>query len=82
MATDENVNIDAVIEQLLEVRKHPKIEKIELKENDIRLIIHKAREIFLSQPVLLELGEILKLNYLVCFALSYILNRSSIKNLR
>jgi len=87
MATDENVNIDAVIEQLLEVRKHPKIEKIELKENDIRLIIHKAREIFLSQPVLLELGEILNLKLfgLFCFssiALSYILNRSSIKNLR
>jgi len=62
MANDEKVNVDAVIEQLLEVRKHPKIEKIELKENDIRLIIHKAREIFLSQPVLLELGEILNLN--------------------
>lgn len=62
MATDENVNIDGVIEQLLEVRKHPKIEKIELKENDIRLIIHKAREIFLSQQVLLELGKILNLN--------------------
>ena len=57
MATDDNVNIDGVIEQLLEVRKHPKLEKIELKENDIRTIIHKAREIFLSQPVLLELGK-------------------------
>jgi serine/threonine-protein phosphatase PP1 catalytic subunit len=57
MASDENVNIDAVIEQLLEVRKHPRIGKIELKENDIRLIVHKAREIFLSQPVLLELGK-------------------------
>ncbi len=63
MATDENVNIDAVIEQLLEVRKHPKIDKIELKENDIRLIIHKARELFLSQAVLLELGKILKCKF-------------------
>jgi serine/threonine-protein phosphatase PP1 catalytic subunit len=63
MATGENVNVDAVIEQLLEVRKHPKIEKIEFKENDIRLIIHKAREIFLSQPVLLELGKIVNLNF-------------------
>ena len=57
MANDENVNVDAIVEQLLEVRKHPKLEKIELKENDIRLIVQKAREIFLSQPVLLELGE-------------------------
>lgn len=57
MATDENVNIDAVIEQLLEIRKHPKLEKIDLKENDIRIIVHKAREIFLSQSVLLELGK-------------------------
>jgi serine/threonine-protein phosphatase PP1 catalytic subunit len=63
MATDENVNIDAVIEQLLEVRKHPKIEKVELKENDIRLIIHKAREILLSQSVLLELGKIFNLRF-------------------
>ena len=61
MATDENVNIDAVIEQLLEVRKHPRMEKIELKENDIRLIVHKAREVFLSQPVLLELEAPLKI---------------------
>ena len=63
MATDENVNIDAVIEQLLEVRKYPKMEKIELKENDIRLIVHKAREIFLSQSVLLELGKLFNLKY-------------------
>ncbi|CAF0861984.1 unnamed protein product [Rotaria sordida] len=61
MATDENINVDAVIEQLLEVRKHPKLDKIELKENDIRLIIQKAREIFLSQPVLLELEAPLKI---------------------
>ncbi len=80
MATDENVNIDAVIEQLLEVRKHPKIEKVELKENDIRLIIHKAREIFLSQSVLLELGKIFQLKVFV-IDLRYILNRSSIKSL-
>jgi serine/threonine-protein phosphatase PP1 catalytic subunit len=67
MATDENVNVDAVIEQLLEVRKYPKLEKIELKENDIRLIIHKAREIFLSQPVLLELGKIFKSKLFIFF---------------
>lgn len=58
MATDDNVNIDAVIEQLLEIRKNPKLEKIDLKENDIRRIVYKAREIFLSQSVLLELGKI------------------------
>ena len=58
MTTDENVNIDALVEQLLEVRKYPRTEKVELKENDIRLIVHKAREIFLNQPVLLELGKL------------------------
>ena len=57
MATDENVNVDAVIEQLLEIRKYPKIDKIDLKENDIRLIVQRAREIFLNQPILLELGK-------------------------
>lgn len=59
MATDDNVNIDGVIEQLLEIRKQPKLEKIDLKENDIRNIVHKAREIFLSQAVLLELGKVI-----------------------
>lgn len=62
MAHEESVNIDAVVEQLLEVRKNPRTEKIDLKENDIRSIIHKAREIFLSQPVLLELGKPTYLN--------------------
>ena len=57
MATDDNVNIDAVIEQLLEIRKNPKLEKIDLKESDIRIIVHKVRAIFLSQSVLLELGK-------------------------
>ncbi|CAM2696339.1 unnamed protein product [Rotaria socialis] len=61
MATDDNVNVDAVIEQLLEVRKNSKIDKIELKENDIRLIVQRVREIFLSQPVLLELEAPLKI---------------------
>ncbi|CAF1572287.1 unnamed protein product [Adineta ricciae] len=61
MAADDNVNIDGVIEQLLEIRKHPKLEKVELRESDIRTIVHKAREIFLSQPVLLELEAPLKI---------------------
>ena len=63
MATDDNTNIDAVIEQLLEVRKQPKIDKIELKESDIRSIVLKAREIFLNQAVLLELGMIFNGNF-------------------
>jgi hypothetical protein len=45
------------MEKLLEVRKHQKIGKIDLNENDVRSIVLKAREIFLSQPVLLELGR-------------------------
>ena len=81
MATDENVNIDAIVEQLLEVRKHPKLEKIELKENDIRLIVQKAREIFLSQPVLLELGKPFAWSFFL--PLWFLLRcRGTIKNLR
>jgi hypothetical protein len=57
MSAAENINIDAVLEQLLEVRKQSHLENIDLNENDIRIIIHKAREIFLSQSVLLELGK-------------------------
>lgn len=80
MATDESVNIDGVIEQLLEVRKHPRIDKVELKENDIRLIVHKAREIFLNQPVLLELG-LRATHRSSCFKSFLTFFRSSIENL-
>lgn len=82
MATDDNVNIDAVIEQLLEIRKNPKLEKIDLKESDIRIIVHKVREIFLSQSVLLELGKTSNSDHSSQFFLLEISNRSSIKSLR
>lgn len=70
MATDDNVNIDGVIEQLLNYRKNTKQDKIDLKETDVRTIVLKVREIFLNQPVLLELGKYVKgeklLGFLIC----------------
>jgi hypothetical protein len=79
MPTAENVNIDTVIEHLLEVRKRSKIEKIEFKENDIQLIIHKAYEMFSSQSVLLELDRVLNMNFSIY--LSNVLNRNFIEHL-
>jgi hypothetical protein len=54
MAIDDNVNVVVIMEKLLEMRKHLEIGQIDLNENDVRSIVLKAREIFLSQPVLLS----------------------------
>ncbi|KAF5398657.1 hypothetical protein PHET_08423 [Paragonimus heterotremus] len=47
--------IDAFIERLLEVRCARPGTLVEMKEEEIRYVCEKSREIFLSQPILLEL---------------------------
>ncbi|KAA3682158.1 serine/threonine-protein phosphatase PP1 catalytic subunit [Paragonimus westermani] len=48
-------HIDAFIERLLEVRCARPGTLVEMKEEEIRYVCEKSREIFLSQPILLEL---------------------------
>jgi serine/threonine-protein phosphatase PP1 catalytic subunit len=56
-----NVDIDSILERLLLVRgSHPGRE-VNLHEIEIRALCHKAREIFISQPVLLELEAPIKI---------------------
>jgi len=56
----ENVNVDSIIQRLLEVRgsRVPRI--VNITENEVRYLCMKSREIFMSQPVLLELEAPLK----------------------
>jgi len=58
--TLENVNVDSIIQRLLEVRgsRVPRI--VNITENEVRYLCMKSREIFMSQPVLLELEAPLK----------------------
>lgn len=59
MASD--LDIDSVIERLLEVRGTRPGKQVNLTENEVRLLCIRSREIFMSQPVLLELEAPIKI---------------------
>ncbi|CAF0923013.1 unnamed protein product, partial [Brachionus calyciflorus] len=61
MADTEKLNIDSIIARLLEVRNSKPGKNVQLTENEIRGLCLKSREIFLSQPILLELEAPLKI---------------------
>ncbi|BHF58341.1 Serine/threonine-protein phosphatase PP1-alpha catalytic subunit [Sparganum proliferum] len=61
MAGDDKMNIDSIIGRLLEVRRIRPGRNVQLNENEIRGLCLKSREIFLSQPILLELEAPLKI---------------------
>jgi len=59
--TDRKFNIDKVLEQLLSVKKKKPGKHVTLSENDIKNICNRAREVFISQPILLELEAPIKI---------------------
>ncbi|EEB12951.1 serine/threonine-protein phosphatase 4 catalytic subunit, putative [Pediculus humanus corporis] len=61
MAETDKLNIDNIITQLLQVRGARPGKNVQLTENEIRGLCLKSREIFLSQPILLELEAPLKI---------------------
>merc|ERR1712227_500749 len=61
MADADKLNIDSIIARLLEVRGSRPGKNVQLSENEIRGLCLKSREIFLSQPILLELEAPLKI---------------------
>eukprot|EP01116_Phalansterium_solitarium_P025479 TRINITY_DN976_c0_g3_i1.p1 TRINITY_DN976_c0_g3~~TRINITY_DN976_c0_g3_i1.p1 ORF type:complete len:235 (-),score=16.73 TRINITY_DN976_c0_g3_i1:626-1228(-) len=54
-------DIDMVIARLLQVRGSRPGKKVELPENDINRLCQKAREVFMNQPILLELEAPIKI---------------------
>lgn len=56
-----DLDVDSVIERLLEVRGSRPGKQVNLAENEVKSLCHKAREIFMSQPVLLELEAPIKI---------------------
>lgn len=64
MADQHDVDLDSIIDRLLEVRGSRPGKQVQLLEAEIRYLCTKAREIFISQPILLELEAPIKV-YLV-----------------
>jgi serine/threonine-protein phosphatase PP1 catalytic subunit len=61
MADVGDIDVDHVIEQLLSVRGARPGRQVNLTENEIRFLCVKSREIFIQQPVLLELEAPIKI---------------------
>ncbi|TGZ67502.1 hypothetical protein CRM22_004746 [Opisthorchis felineus] len=61
MADVDKLNIDVLISRLLEVRGSRPGKNVQLTEAEIRALALKSREIFLRQPILLELEAPLKI---------------------
>jgi serine/threonine-protein phosphatase PP1 catalytic subunit len=59
--TDATFNLDRIIAQLLEERGRIPPKLVNLDESDIRTLCLKSRELFLKQPMLLEVSAPLKI---------------------
>ncbi len=57
----DEINIDNIILRLLEVRGQRPGKQVQLQENEIRALCAKSREIFIQQPILLELQAPIKI---------------------
>ena len=60
MADQGEIDLDSIIDRLLEVRGSRPGKQVQLLEAEIRHLCQKAREIFISQPILLELEAPIK----------------------
>jgi serine/threonine-protein phosphatase PP1 catalytic subunit len=56
-----DIDIDSIIQRLLEVRGSRPGRQVNLTENEIKGLCMKAREIFMGQPILLELEAPIKI---------------------
>jgi serine/threonine-protein phosphatase PP1 catalytic subunit len=61
MAESNDIDVDHIIEQLLSVRGARPGRQVNLTENEIKWLCIKSREIFIQQPVLLELEAPIKI---------------------
>jgi len=60
MSNTDEFDLDSIIDRLLEVRGNRPGKQVQLLEAEIRFLCTKAREIFISQPILLELEAPIK----------------------
>ena len=57
----ESFNVDEIITRLLEARGGRPGRTVNMSENEVKQLCIRSREIFLSQPILLELDAPLKI---------------------
>jgi len=50
-----DIDVDHILDKLLEAKDKKASRQVNLTENEIRGLCIKAREVFISQPILLEL---------------------------
>jgi len=81
MADQHEVDLDSIIDRLLEVRGSRPGKQVQLLEAEIRYLCTKAREIFISQPILLELEAPIKVSHLVLFGVGLVCHRSTSQRL-
>ena len=55
-----DVDVDKILEKLLDVRGSKPGKQVNLSENEIKGLIAKSRDIFINQPMLLELEAPIK----------------------
>lgn len=58
--TDQEADLDSIVDRLLEVRGSRPGKQVQLLEHEIQYLCTKAREIFIQQPILLELEAPIK----------------------
>mmetsp|Transcript_41627 Transcript_41627/g.61076 ORF Transcript_41627/g.61076 Transcript_41627/m.61076 type:complete len:328 (-) Transcript_41627:132-1115(-) len=58
---DSDLDVDGIITKLLSVRSAHPGQQVDLPENDIKKLCLRAREVFLSQPILIELEAPIKI---------------------
>ncbi|RYG67012.1 hypothetical protein EON64_08400 [archaeon] len=63
-------DVDHIIEQLLSVRGARPGRQVNLTENEIKWLCIKSREIFIQQPVLLELEAPIKICGMLFFCIA------------
>lgn len=78
MADHTEVDLDSIIDRLLEVRGSRPGKQVQLLEAEIRYLCTKAREIFISQPILLELEAPIKVSIVFCLLSLYIASACAI----
>lgn len=54
------INVDSIIEKLLSVKNSKVPKQVNLLEGEIKGLCHKCKEIFMQQPIFLELEAPLK----------------------
>lgn len=62
MAEEPEADLDSIVDRLLEVRGSRPGQQVQLEEYEIRFLCKKAREIFIQQPILLELEAPIKVS--------------------